>query len=103
MKIAAVALLVALSARAQVREVVDVERATLVEVDGGVGLEVVGGCWLSSERCISSAREIARCRAEESAATRIPSSPVSTVLVVTGAVGLVAFLAGVIVGGFVVR
>jgi hypothetical protein len=66
--------------------VVDVERARLEVADGGV-IDVTGGCWLSSGRCVETAREIVSLREEN---TRLRQAPpvTPTAIVVTIAVSL---------------
>jgi hypothetical protein len=81
-----VALVLVLSggvARAQ--DVVDVERADLA-TDAGV-VSVVGGCWLSTGRCLELAREREQLKAENAKLKTSPT-PTAPELIVTIAVGV---------------
>lgn len=60
LRAACLTLLLALPARGQV---LDVERATVTQPDGGVVL-VVGGCHLTDERCVAVAQELVQLRQE---------------------------------------
>lgn len=52
-------------------------------------IEQTGGCWLPAEKCISTAQELARLRAENEELRKSPApSPVALILVALAAVGL---------------
>lgn len=88
----ALALLLLLSLPAHAQSALDVRRAT-VELQDGSRLEVVEGCWLSTDRCLSAARELERLRAENESLRR-PAAPS-----VVAASVVVALLLGA-VGGY---
>ncbi|MCY1042137.1 hypothetical protein OV208_12500 [Corallococcus sp. bb12-1] len=75
----ALALVVAGPARAE-GEVLDVARATVTLQDGRT-VAVSEGCWLSTERCILTARELRRLQAENEVLRQQPR-PVPVVAVV---------------------
>ncbi|WP_237077390.1 hypothetical protein [Myxococcus xanthus] len=64
MKLGALVLVGLLALPASGSEVVSVERAQLFPDGGTAAVEVEGGCWMSESRCIRTASEIARLRAE---------------------------------------
>lgn len=51
-------------------EVVSVERASVVPTGSSAAVEVAGGCWLSERRCVLTAQEIERLRAENESLRR---------------------------------
>ncbi|NNB85414.1 hypothetical protein HI292_07580 [Corallococcus exiguus] len=79
----ALALLVAGRARAE-GEVLDVARATVTLQDGRT-VVVAEGCWLSTERCILTARELRRLQAENEVLRQQPR-PVPVLAVVLAVV-----------------
>lgn len=64
MKLGALMLVVLLALPAPGSEVISVERAQLFPDRGTAAVEVEGGCWLSESRCVRTAAEIERLRAE---------------------------------------
>ncbi|WP_232293299.1 hypothetical protein [Stigmatella aurantiaca] len=59
-----------------------VERGTLEVTDESAAVEVNGGCWLSEKRCVRTAAEIERLRAEnESLREQAGDSKISVVLI----------------------
>ncbi|RKH34916.1 hypothetical protein D7Y13_01410 [Corallococcus praedator] len=75
----ALALMMAGPARAE-GEVLDVARATVTLQDGRT-VAVSEGCWLSTERCILTARELRRLQAENEVLRQQPRpAPVVAVL-----------------------
>ncbi|MCY1045619.1 hypothetical protein OV208_30165 [Corallococcus sp. bb12-1] len=74
----ALALMMAGPARAE-GEVLDVARATVTLQDGRT-VAVSAGCWLSTERCILTARELRRLQAENEVLRQQPR-PVPVVAV----------------------
>nr|WP_216618459.1 hypothetical protein [Corallococcus carmarthensis] len=81
----ALALLVAGPARAE-GEVLDVARATVTLQDGRT-LAVSEGCWLSTERCILTARELRRLQAENEVLRQQPRSVPVLVIVLAAVLG----------------
>ncbi|NVJ08305.1 hypothetical protein HUW63_24075 [Myxococcus sp. AM001] len=64
MKLGALVMAALLALPASGSEAVSVERAQLFPDGGTTDVEVEGGCWLSETRCIQTAPETARLRAE---------------------------------------
>ncbi|WP_141323615.1 hypothetical protein [Myxococcus sp. AB025B] len=64
MKLGALVLVVLVATPAAGSEVIGVERAQLFPDGGAAAVEVEGGCWLSESRCVRTAAEIERLRAE---------------------------------------
>ncbi|QSQ10749.1 hypothetical protein [Myxococcus landrumensis] len=64
MKLGALVMVLLLAAPASGSEVISVERAQLFPDGATAAVEVQGGCWLSERRCVRTAAEIARLRAE---------------------------------------
>ncbi len=73
-KVLALLLIVAMPCFAQ--DVVDVERAAIV-TDGGT-IDVTGGCWLSTGKCIDTGKEMARLRKENEALKASPPAQVQS-------------------------
>jgi len=87
-KLGALVLAVLVAVPAAGSEVVSVERAQLFPDGGAAAVEVKGGCWLSEARCIRTAGELERLRAEN-ASLRDHAGDVSfTVAVVALVLGL---------------
>jgi len=80
-----VALLVSLPASGS--EVIGVERAQLFPDGGAAAVEVEGGCWLSESRCVRTAAEIERLRAENESLRQQAGDVSFTVAVVALLVG----------------
>lgn len=87
----AIALTLSTAARGAEPQVLDVERAE-VHLPSGEQIKVEGGCWLSTERCVLTAREIERLR-KENAELRESAGEFPTAAVV------VALAVGVFAGG----
>ncbi|NTX16163.1 hypothetical protein HUA76_35875 [Myxococcus sp. CA056] len=64
MKLGALVLVMLVAVPAPGSEVIGVERAQLFPDGGAAAVEVQGGCWLSESRCVRTAAEIERLRAE---------------------------------------
>ncbi|MCY0997946.1 hypothetical protein OWM54_12480 [Myxococcus sp. MISCRS1] len=64
MKLGALVLVVLVATPAAGSEVIGVERAQLFPDGGTAAVEVEGGCWLSESRCVRTAAELERLRAE---------------------------------------
>ncbi|TQF09183.1 hypothetical protein FJV41_45950 [Myxococcus llanfairpwllgwyngyllgogerychwyrndrobwllllantysiliogogogochensis] len=64
MKLGALVLALLVTTPAAGSEVISVERAQLFPDGATAAVEVEGGCWLSERRCIRTAAEIERLRAE---------------------------------------
>ncbi|CAM4398266.1 hypothetical protein MYXA107069_09445 [Myxococcus xanthus] len=92
----ALVLVVLLALPASGSEVVSVERAQLFPDGGAVAVEVEGGCWLSERRCIRTASEIERLRAENESLRQQVGD-------VSFSVAVVALLAGLGAGFAVAR
>nr|WP_217442851.1 hypothetical protein [Myxococcus sp. CA033] len=69
-------------------EVIGVERAQLFPDGGTAAVEVHGGCWLSESRCVRTAAEIERLRAENEALRQQAGDMSFTVAVVALVLGL---------------
>jgi len=68
-------------------EVIGVERAQLFPDGGAAAVEVEGGCWLSESRCVRTAAEIERLRAENESLRQQAGDVSFTVAVVALLVG----------------
>jgi hypothetical protein len=79
-------LLVALPAAGS--EVISVERAKITPTGERAAVDVEGGCWLSETRCVRTAAEIERLRAENKALRRQAGDVSFTAAVVALVVGL---------------
>ncbi|MFP2964402.1 hypothetical protein ACLEPN_43550 [Myxococcus sp. 1LA] len=88
MKLGALVLAVLLALPASGSEVISVERAQLFPDGGSAAVEVDGGCWLSESRCIRTASEIARLRAENESLRQQAGDVPFTVAVVALLAGL---------------
>lgn len=86
---------------AGVINVVDVERAEIVQPDAGVVL-VTGGAWLSDSLLISRAEELKSARSTPLQPMAMPT-PALGVAVAIGAVALVAFVGGAATACHLVR
>ncbi|ABF86663.1 hypothetical protein MXAN_2175 [Myxococcus xanthus DK 1622] len=88
MKLGALVLVVLLALPASGSEVISVERAQLFPDGGSAAVEVEGGCWLSESRCIRTASEIARLRAENESLRQQAGDVSFTVAIVALLAGL---------------
>lgn len=65
-------------------QVIDVQRATVTQQDGTVH-QVEGGCWLSTERCVLTARRLKQLEAENASLKKDAGTvPLTAVLVALG-------------------
>ncbi|RJS14606.1 hypothetical protein DRW03_34575 [Corallococcus sp. H22C18031201] len=88
MRLGALVLVVFVAFPAWGSEVISVERARLFPDGGAAVVEVEGGCWLSERRCIRTAAELERLRAENEALRRQAGDVSLSVAVVALIVGL---------------
>ncbi|QDE72037.1 hypothetical protein BHS09_36460 [Myxococcus xanthus] len=88
MKLGALVLARLVSLPASGAEVIGVERAQLFPDGGATAVEVEGSCWLSESRCIRTAAEIERLRAENESLRQQAGDVSLTVAVVALLVGL---------------
>ncbi|QSQ17170.1 hypothetical protein [Myxococcus landrumensis] len=70
MKLSALVLVLLVAVPASGSEAISVERAQLIPDGAGAAVEVEGGCWLSERRCIRTAAELQRLRAENESLRR---------------------------------
>lgn len=88
MRAAALALIVLVALPASGSEVISVERASIIATGSEARVEVAGGCWLSEKRCVLTAAEIERLRAENASLRRQAGDVSFTAAVVALVVGL---------------
>ena len=88
MRAATLALVVLVALPASGSEVVSVERASILPTGSESRVEVAGGCWLSETRCVLTAAEIERLRAENASLRRQAGDVSFSAAVVALVVGL---------------
>lgn len=88
MRFAALVLCVLVALPAAGSEVIGVERASITPSSAGAAVEVTGGCWLSEKRCVLTAAEIERLRAENESLRREAGDTSFAAVVVALAVGI---------------
>ena len=93
MKLGALVLALLAALPASSSEVISVERAQLFPEGDSAAVEVEGGCWLSESRCIRTASEIERLRAENESLRQQAGGVSFTVAAVALLAGLGAGLA----------
>jgi hypothetical protein len=91
-KLLALVLLIAVPTWAQEPRTLDVRRATVTLQDGRT-VEVVEGCWLSTQQCVSTGKELAQLRAENASLKKDAGRPPLAAV-------LIAFTLGAAAGGF---